>query len=117
MTLSKALPVFLLAALLGAGAVLLLPEEARADANTTLLTAGSSVTSMEFFPQSDGRVEAKVCGQAPVQGSPGTFEFDCYRVTLPAANAIAVAVTSLANNTSTTAGALGYYRQRRGLVP
>jgi hypothetical protein len=75
----------------------------------TVLSAPARVVRMEFYPQADGTVMAKVGGQTTLSDGTPTAVSQ-YDVTLPAAHAIAVSVQSLATGT-----ALAFWKTQEGL--
>jgi hypothetical protein len=75
----------------------------------TVLTAPAKVVRMEFFPQADGTVLAKVGGQTTLSDGTPTAVTQ-YEVTLPAAHAISVSVNALA-----AGQALTFWKTQEGL--
>lgn len=96
------------AVLLGAALTLVLPAAALADKTITLLSAGSSVTSMSFDLTTPGQVNADVCGQAPLQGG-GTSKPSCYHISLTS-GAVFTAVNNLA-----AGAALTFWQSKEGV--
>lgn len=95
---------FMIAVVLSAG----LASIALANKTVTLLTAGSSVTSMSFDLTTSGQVNADVCGKAPLQGG-GFSQPTCYHISLTSGS-VFTAVNNLA-----TGAALTFWQGQEGL--
>jgi TPP-dependent pyruvate/acetoin dehydrogenase alpha subunit len=75
----------------------------------TVLTAPARVVRMEFYPQADGTVIAKIGGQTTLSdGTPTSISQ--YETTLANGNAIATSVQTLA-----AGAALAFWKTQEGL--